>query len=206
MRSISIVPDLGQVPAGQLSAFDYRALTTETGRALAAAGIDRYLLGLDATFNEVQGRPLSGHWQLHFHGVVLDSAFPDVEALKNRVNASGRVDRPVHIPSAPIRPSSVRAVLGYAVKNRFKRRETVIKSRPGRSPFQDTQERPLLGLPLVELLAFLDQIGLHGRLLTKGVDIDGLQRARAVRASRQRAGRRRKANRPRRVKKGGARH
>jgi hypothetical protein len=64
----------------------------------------------------------------------------------------------------------------------------------------------LLGLLLVELLAFLDRIGLHGRPLAKGVDIEALQRARAVRASRQRARRRRKANRSRRPAKGGARH
>jgi hypothetical protein len=206
MRWISIVPDFGQVPAGCLSTFDYRALTTETGRALAAAGSDRYLLALDATFNHVKGNRQNAYWQLHFWGVVLEGASPRIDKLKKLINASRRVGIPVQISTAPIRPSSVRAVMAYAVKNRFKRRETVIKSRPGRSPFRDTQERPLLGLPLVELLAFLDQIGLHGRLLTKGVVIDGLQRARAVRASRQRAGRRRKANRPRRVKRGGARH
>ena len=95
--------------------------------------------------------------------------------------------------------------MAYALKSQFDRREWFRKSRPGRRPFWDTQPRPLLGLPLVELLAFLDQIGLHGRLLTKGVDIASLQRARAIRASRQRARRRRKATRSRRAKKGGAR-
>jgi hypothetical protein len=111
----------------------------------------------------------------------------------------------VQSSKALIKPSSIRSVAAYALKSKYDRREWFLKSRPGRRPFWDTQPRPLLGLPLVELLVFLDRIGLHGRLLTKGVDIDGLQRARAVRASRQRAERRRKANRSRRAKKGGAR-
>ena len=95
--------------------------------------------------------------------------------------------------------------MAYALKSQFDRREWFLKSRPGRRPFWDTQARPLLGLPLVELLAFLDRIGLHGRLLTKGVDIENLQRARANRASRRRARRRRKVTGSRRPGKGGAR-
>jgi hypothetical protein len=172
---------------------------------LAASGVDRYLLALDVTFNHDRGSVQSGYWQLHFWGVVLEGASPRIDELKKLINASGRVHRPVHIPTAPIRPSSVRAIMAYAMKNGFKRRETMIKSRPGRAPFRDTQERPLLDLPLVELMVFLDQIGPHGRLLTKGVDFENLQRARAVRASRRRARRLRKLDHSRRAKKGGAR-
>jgi hypothetical protein len=92
--------------------------------------------------------------------------------------------------------------VAYGLTSQYDRCEWFLKSRPGRRPFWDTQARPLLGLPLVELLLFLDRIGLHGRLLTKGVDIDSLQRARA---SRQRARRRWKVNRSPRPRKGGAR-
>ncbi len=155
--------------------------------ALAAAGVDQYFLALDATFNHVRGSRQRGHWQLHFWGVVLEGASPRIDELKNLINASGSVHKPVQISTAPIRPSSVRAVMAYALKSRFKRRETVMKSRPGKSPFRDPQKRPLLGLPLVELMLFLDRIGLHGRLLTKGVDLENLQRARAIRAARQSA-------------------
>ena len=85
--------------------------------------------------------------------------------------------------------------MGYALKSQFDRREWFRKWRPGRRPFWDTQPRPLLGLRLVELLAFLDRIGLHGRLLTKGVDVESLQRARAIRAAKRRPNRRRKVDR-----------
>jgi len=206
MRSISIVPDFGQVPAGRLSTFNYRAFKTRTRRALAAAGIDRYLLALDVSFDHVKGSRLRGHWQLHFYGVVLEGATPRIDVLKNLINASGRVDRPVQVSTAPIQPRSIRPVMAYALKSRFKRRENVMKSRPGRSPFWDTQERPLLGLPLVALMLFVDRIGLHGRLLTKGIDFENLQRARDIRASRRRARRRRKVDGSHRPGKGGARH
>ena len=208
MRSFSIVPDFGQVPAGRLSTFDYRAFTARMKSDLAAAGVDWYFLALDVSLNHVKGNRQNAYWQLHCWGVIEDPS-DRIDVLKQQIeqliNASGAVDKPVRISKAPIKPRSIRSVVAYALKSQFDRREWFLKSRPGRRPFWDTQDRPLLGLPLVELLVFLDRIGLHGRLLTKGVDIDGLQRARAIRASRQRARRRRKATRSRRAKKGGAR-
>jgi hypothetical protein len=206
VRSVSIVPDIGQVPAGRLSTFNYRAFKTRMKNDLAAAGVDRYFLALDASFDHVKGSRLRGHWQLHFWGVVLDGSFPRIDELKKLMNESDRVDRPVWISPAPIQPRSIRAVVAYAVKSRFDRREKMLKTRPGRRPFWDTQSRPLLGLPLIELMVFLDNIGPHGRLLTKGVDFEALQRARAIRAAKRRPRPRRKVDGSRRPEKGGARH
>jgi hypothetical protein len=188
-----------------LRTFDYRAFVTRSRVALAAAGIDEYLLALDATFNHVRGSGSPRHYQLHFWGVFFDGNAPRIDVLKKLINPSGRVDKPVQISIASIPPQSVRAVIAYALKSRFKRREWIRKSRPGRLPFWDTQERPLLDLPLLELLLFLDRIGLHGRLLTKRVDFEKLQRARAIRTSRQGAKRRRMRKLSRAAQKGGAR-
>ncbi len=125
--------------------------------------------------NHVKGNRQNAYWQLHCWGVIEDPS-DRIDVLKQQIeqliNASGAVDKPVQISKAPIKPSSIRSVMAYALKSQFDRREWFLKSRPGRRPFWDTQDRPLLGLPLVELLVFLDRIGLHGRLLTKGVDID----------------------------------
>jgi hypothetical protein len=204
MRSFSAAPDFGQFRAGQLSASNHRAVTAQMKSVLAAAGVDWYFLGLDVSLNHVKGNRQNAYWQMHFWGVVEDPSDRDVlkEQIEQRINTSGRVDRPVQISEAPIKPSSIRTVVAYALKSQYHRREEFLKSRPGRRSFWDTQDRPLLALPLVELLAFLDRIGLHGRLLTKGVDIASLQRARAVRASRQRAARGRKTNRSPRKKRG----
>lgn len=203
MRSFSAAPDYGQAPAGQFSTISYPAFTARMRRDLAAAGVDWYFLALDVSLNHVKGNRQNSHWQLHFHGVVLEGSFPRIDVLKNLINASGRVPRPVHISPAPIRPRSIRPVLAYALKSHFERRENALKTRAGRRPYWDTQARPLLGPPLVELLAFLDRIGLHGRLLTKGVDIDRLQRTRAVRAAKRRPNRRRKVAGSHRPRKGG---
>jgi hypothetical protein len=208
MRSISIVPDYGQVPAGRLRTLDYLAFKARMKSDLAACGIDKYFLALDVSLNHVKGNPQNAYWALHFWGVIEDPT-DRIDVLKQQIeqfiNASGAVDKPVQISKAPIKPSSIRSVMAYALKSQYDRREWFLKSRPGRRPFWDTQARPLLGLSLVELMVFLDRIGLHGRLLTKGVDIDSLQRSRALRASRRRAGRRRKIGRSHRPGKGGAR-
>lgn len=208
MRSASFVPDFGQVRAGRLSTWDYRAFTTRLKSDLAAAGVDKYFLALDVSLNHVKGNRQNAYWQLHFWGVIEDPS-DRIDVLKQQIeqliNASGAVDKPVQISKAPIKPRSIRSVVAYGLTSQYDRREWFLKSRPGRRPFWDTQARPLLGLRLVELLLFLDRIGLHGRLLTKGVDIENLQRARAVRAARQRARRRRKVTGSRRPGKGGAR-
>jgi hypothetical protein len=207
MRSFSAVPDYGQVPAGRLSTFNYRALTTRMKSDLAACGLNKYFLALDVSLDHVRGNRQNAYWQLHVWGVIKDPSDRIIlkQQIEQLINRSGNVDRPVQISPAPIKPQSVRTVLAYALKSQYDRREWFLKSRPGRRPFWDTQARPLLGLRLVELLVFLDRIGLHGRLLTKGVNLENLQRARAIRAARQRARRRRKANRSHRPGKGGAR-
>lgn len=209
MRSISIVPDYGQVPAGHLRTFNYHAFRAQTQSVLAAAGVRWYFVSLDVSLNHLKGHRQSPYWQLHWWGVIEDPS-GSLDVLKRQIeqliNASSAVDKPLQISAAPIKPRSIRSVVAYALKSQYDRREWFLKSRQGGRPFWDTQDRPLLGLPLVELLAFIDRIGLHGRLLTKRVDIKSLQRARAIRASRQRAEQRRKANRSRRAKNGGARH
>jgi hypothetical protein len=207
MRSFSAAPDYGQVRAGDLSAFDYCGFTTRLKSDFATAGVEEYFLALDVSLNHAKGNPQNARWQLHVWGVIDDASDRDVlkQQVEQHINVSGAIDRPVQISEAPIKPSSIRSVIAYALKSQFDRRESIRKSRPGRRPFRDTQDRPLLGLPLVELMIFLDRIGLHGRLLTKGIDLEALQRARAIRASRQRARRRRNVNRSR-PGKGGARH
>jgi hypothetical protein len=207
MRSFSAAPDFGQVATGQLSTVAYPAFMARMERILTASGISWYFLALDVSLNHVKGHRQNAYWQLHLWGVIGDPSNHILlkQQIEQLINASGAVDKPVRISKAPIKPSSIRSVVGYAPKSRFERRERVLKSRPGRRPFWDTQARPLLGTRLVELLVFLDRIGLHGRLLAAGVDLENLQRARARRAAKQRARRRRRITRPLHANKGGAR-
>jgi hypothetical protein len=120
MRSFSAAPDFGQVPAGHLANFDYRAFTTRLKSDLAAAGVDEYFLCLDVSLNHVKGNRQSEHWQLHVWGVIEDPS-DRVDVLKRQIeqliNASGAVDKPVRISKAPIKPSSIRSVIAYALKS-----------------------------------------------------------------------------------------
>jgi hypothetical protein len=207
MRSLSYVPDYGQVLSGRLSRFDYRAFTTRLKSDLAAAGVDEYFLALDASLNHVKGNRQNEYWQLHLWGVIEDPSdrIDPKRQIERLINASG-ADKAVQISEAPIKPGSIRSVIAYSLMSEFDRREWFRKSRPGRRPFWDTQDRPLLGLPLVELMVFLDRIGLHRRPFAKGVDIEALQRARAIRAAKRRRRPGRKVDRSRHPEKGGARH
>ena len=207
MRSFSAAPDFGQVRPGHLSTVNYPAFKAQMESVLAASGVDWYFLALDVSLDHVRGNRQNAYWQLHSWGVIEDPSDRNVlkRQIEQLINASGAVDKPVRISKAPIKPRSIRSVVAYALKSQYDRREWFLKSRPGRRPFWDTQHRPLLGLSLVELLVFLDRIGLPGRLLAKGVDIENLQRARANRLARRRARRRRKITRSLRGKKGGGR-
>ena len=65
-------------------------IPTRMKRDLAAAGLDWYFLALDASFDHVRGNPESGHWQLHWWGVVEDAS-GRIDVLKQHIDASGAV-------------------------------------------------------------------------------------------------------------------
>lgn len=73
---------------------------------------------------------------------------------------------PVKFLQRQIKTMSVRTLLAYALKSRFKRRETVIKSKVGEIAVRDMQERPRLNFRY-STDAPVGRIGLHGPLFTK---------------------------------------
>ncbi len=84
MRSISIVPDYGQVLVGRLGRLDYRAFTTRLKSDLAAAGVDEYFLCLDVSLNHVKGNRQSEYWQVHGWGVIEDPS-DRIDVLKQQI-------------------------------------------------------------------------------------------------------------------------
>jgi hypothetical protein len=164
---ISLVPEFGRSPAGELANFDIAEFTQKSLKALRAVGISRYILGLDASLNHNDGEPEEAYWQLQWWGVFGRPADPWREQLKALVNPSNLVTRPVKV----ITPDSVEAAAAYGLKNTFSRRVSVVKSndhRPDRGPCRNTNARPLRGNAWVELMLFLDRIGLEQRLLGTG--------------------------------------
>jgi hypothetical protein len=168
MRAISLVPDFGRVVLGHLLTFDNIAFRTSTRDALIDSGIRRFILGLDASLNHEDGKPDEAHWQLQWWGFFEEPSGSWRERLKSRVNPSRIVSRPIKT----ITPNSLEAAAAYGLKNTFKRRVSFVKAnldRDDRGECRNTNDRLLRGDAWVELMLFLDRIGLENRLLGHGV-------------------------------------
>ena len=164
---LSLVPEFGRIPAGSLSAFDIDAFLVSMREALKACGIVHYKLGLDVSLNERAGVANPGFWQLQLWGFFAEPKRPWRKQLKARLNPNGTVTRPVKV----VKPDSLEAAAAYGVKDTFGRRLSYLKTnldREDRGECWNTRGRILRGDAWVELMLFLDRIGLQGRLLISG--------------------------------------
>jgi hypothetical protein len=171
--TISIVPDFGRVPLAGLGNFDIRKFVEETRTALRFAHIERYVFGLDVSLNHDDGKPEEAYWQLQWWGFFdapsgLGSR-PWRKLLKLWVNTSRVVSRPVRV----VLPNSPQAAAAYGFKSNFVRRVSFSKEYPylDRNNCRDTRDRLLRGDAWVDLMLFLDRIGLEGRLMKGGLRI-----------------------------------
>ena len=83
------------------------------------------------------------------------------EDLKSAVDATGTISRPLR---RKVYTGNL-AMLGYAIKNEFNQRESYLKSTDsltGRNAHMNTREKKLRNDPWLNLVLFLDQIGLEG--------------------------------------------
>jgi hypothetical protein len=170
MRTISLVPEFGRVEVGQLRTFDDAAFRRSTRDALIVSGIQRFILGFDVSLNHDDGKPDEAHWQLQWWGFFEEPDGPWRERLKALANPSRIVSRPIKA----ITPDSLEAAAAYGLKSTFKRRVSCAKAnldRDDRGGCRNTNDRLLRGDAWVELMLFLDRIGLENRLLGHGVTI-----------------------------------
>jgi hypothetical protein len=161
---LSLVPEWGRISAGSLNTFDIDAFLVSIRKALKACEIDHYKLGLDVSLNQEAGIANRGYWQLQFWGFFHPLKRRWREPLKALLNPNGGVTVPVKV----IKPDSVEAAAAYAVKDRFGRRLSYLKMnlhREDRGECRNTRGRILRGGPWVELMLFLDRIGLENRIL-----------------------------------------
>jgi len=168
-QTISLVPEFGRSPLGGLANFDIVEFTQTTREALNASGITHYLLGLDASLNHNDGAPEDAYWQFQWWGFFGGPTNSWREHLKALVNPSNLVARPVKV----VIPDSVEAAAAYGLKSTFKRRVSFVKAnldRADRGECRNTNDRLLRGAAWVELMLFLDRIGLERRLIGHGYD------------------------------------
>jgi hypothetical protein len=167
---LSLVPESGRIAAGSLNAFDIDKFLDSVRGALKACGIDHYKLGLDVSLNELGGLASRGLWQLQLWGIFHLPKRPWREQLKGLMNPNFRVTRPVKV----VEPDSLEAAAAYGMKSNFVRRVSFRKAnldREDRGECWNTRGRHLRGDPWVELMLFVDRIGLQSRVLLSTINL-----------------------------------
>jgi hypothetical protein len=164
---LSLVPEFGRIRAGSLKRFDIEKFDDAIRAALKACGIEHYKLGLDISLNQRVGVASPGFWQLQLWGFFHQPKWRWREELKAHLNPNGGVTRPVKV----VKPDSLEAAAAYGLKNKFVRRVSYRKANLGRGDrgaCWNTRDRHLRGDAWVELMLFLDRIGLQRRILLSG--------------------------------------
>jgi len=163
-RVLSLVPECGRIPAGSTNAFDIDRFYDAIRDALKACGVNHYKLGLDISLNQRAGLASPGFWQPQLWGFFHEPTTRWRKQLKALLNPNGAVTRPVKV----VKPDSLEAAAAYGLKSTFVRRVSYVKAnldRDDRGECWNTRDRLLRGDPWVELMLFLDRIGLQRRVL-----------------------------------------
>jgi hypothetical protein len=158
---LSLVPEFGRIPVGSTNAFDIDRFYDSLRDALKACGIEHFKLGLDVSLNQCGGLASPGFWQLQLWGFFHEPKTRWREQLKALLNPNGGVTRPVKV----VKPDSLEAAAAYGVKATFVRRVSYRKANLHREDCWNTRGRILRGDAWVELMLFLDRIGLQRRIL-----------------------------------------
>jgi hypothetical protein len=171
----SLVPDFGAALPGRLDRFDWGEFVRRSRRALGQCGIKKYLLSADVSLNHWEQRQDESVFQVQLWGQLEEPSWAWRERLKDKINSRGAITNPVF----EFEPRSLEASLAYGVKNKFTRRVSFMRAYPerlGRKASRDTISRELRGARWAELMLFLNDIGLGGRIVAQGVDL-GVRRA-----------------------------
>ena len=167
---LSLVPEVGRIPAGATDTFDIDKFRNSIREALKACGIEHYKLGLDISLNQRAGLASPGLWQLQLWGFFHEPKRRWREQLKAMLNPNGAVTRPVKV----VKPDSLEAAAAYGLKDTFVRRVSYRNAnldRGDRGECWNTRDRILRGDAWVELMLFLDRIGVQRRILLSTINL-----------------------------------
>lgn len=169
-KVLSLVPEFGRISVGKLNEFEIDRFVGSIREALRACGIDRYKLALDVSQNQRAEVASPGFWQLQLWGFFHEPKRPWREQLIAMLNPNGGVTRPVE----GVKRDFLEAAAAYGVKDTFVRRVSYRKAnldRENRGECWNTRDRLLRGEDWVELMLFLDRIGLQRRLLLSAINL-----------------------------------
>jgi hypothetical protein len=158
---LSLVAEFGRIPVGSLNTFDIDSFYDSIREALNACGIHHFKLGLDISLNHRAGLASARIWQLHMWGFFHEPKRRWREQLNALLNPPGGATRHVAVK----KPRSLEAAAAYGVKDTFARRVPYRKANLHREDCWNIRDRILRGDPWIELMLYLDRIGLQRRLL-----------------------------------------
>jgi hypothetical protein len=163
---VSIVPDFGVLPLSGAPRAEWKGIKLRLRKALREAGIRTAILGTDFSVNT---REREKFIQGQLWGVICDAPRGWKDDLKPLINASEIIKRPLRAKVF----DGYEAGLAYSLKTTFERKTWIRDpntDRSDRGPSSNTRNRPLQGGPdWVQLMLFLDEIGLDARIVLIGI-------------------------------------
>ena len=151
--------------------------TAQTGRhirrwkdRLGRAGVDRFIGGLDISFNEHEADLYPPHWSEHVYGVTVTTDIAELKKeLRRQFPKSDSIPRPVKVKEWDGRASA----LDYLLKPNAWRRvgtddgERFDKKTGTQRSCRATDKQPLRSRQRARLALHLDDLGLQGRLVLR---------------------------------------
>jgi hypothetical protein len=178
----------GSIEPEELAIGPVSSLAHTVVNALTSTGTEVAVLGLDISFNEHQAGGFDPHWLAHFRALVPRRLPKSTLAeLRQHFPADDRIRKPLKVARFDGEPAGI----AYTMKPGFERRQSyqqVKQTSDGTRECQNTRGRPLRGSDTVELMVFLERLGLRKRLILLGAGLvrstDGTVRIRSIRPSR----------------------
>ncbi len=149
---------LGNLPAIKIGGFktDSRAVLLNT------ASVRWAVLGVDISLNDDTTKGLGIAWQAQIYGIgEVEDRKATSKALRKHFPDSKYVRRPVVLKACDGTPYAC----SYTFKTEFRRRVTYWDDNHIPYPCWETSKPPLKAREHVELLLFLDQLGIAGRMM-----------------------------------------
>jgi hypothetical protein len=164
-----VFPDGGADP-GKLETLDLVNLRRRLADALNAIGGTHWLVaGLDISFNDDTAKRTGTYWQLQLYGTAkVEDREAFSKGLRTHYPASRNITRPVQIKAS----DGSNKAISYGFKTNFVRRVAywdVAGLKGRRRKCWRTRKLSLRPREHVELLMWLDKIGMAGRLYLRGV-------------------------------------
>ena len=163
---VSMVPDFGGLPLIDATQAEWKSIELRLRKTIRQVGITTAMLGADFSVNTRKKDKLI---QGQFWGVICDAPKGWKAKLKPLINASRKVKRPLRSKVF----DGYEAGLAYSLKTTFERKTWIRdpnSDRSDRGPSSNTRNRPLQGgRDWVQLMLFLDEIGLAARIVLVGI-------------------------------------